>query len=123
MRNLIAGCPAEKTLSVISGRWKIFILLRPLEKAQRFAELRKAINAGTQKDITAKILAQEQKRVVVFVRLFHKVFPKMRSYTRRRLAINSPPDLHDLTLRRESVTLAGTHRGIQGVRTKMAAGN
>ncbi len=83
MKHTVADCAAERTLRVISGRWKIFILLRLLGKTRRFAELRKAINANTRKDedITAKILAQELKQMeadgLVRREVFAEVPPKV----------------------------------------------
>lgn len=49
-------CPAETTLSVIGGRWKVPILwhLALAGRAQRFTELRNALG-----DITPKTLAQQ----------------------------------------------------------------
>jgi len=43
------SCPVELALSVISGKWKIFILYFLDQKTHRYGELRKAIPEITQK--------------------------------------------------------------------------
>ena len=48
------SCPAEITLSVISGRWKLLILQQLYIKVNRFGELHRALNG-----ISEKVLSQE----------------------------------------------------------------
>jgi DNA-binding HxlR family transcriptional regulator len=52
------GCPAEITLKIISGRWKLLILHEVYFGSKRFAELRRALSG-----ISEKILAQELKQL------------------------------------------------------------
>ena len=42
-------CPAEKTLQVIGGRWKVPILWHLFQGTLRFSELRRALDGVTQK--------------------------------------------------------------------------
>src|SRR6185503_3659454 len=46
-------CPAEATLGIISGRWKVPILWHLLVGTRRFSELRRALG-----NVTQKMLAQ-----------------------------------------------------------------
>ena len=48
------SCPAETTLSVIGGRWKLLILQQLYTKVNRFGELHRALNG-----ISEKVLAQQ----------------------------------------------------------------
>jgi len=52
------GCPAEITLKVISGRWKLSILHELYFRSNRFAELRRALSG-----ISEKILSEELKQL------------------------------------------------------------
>lgn len=63
MKDLLTACPVERTLQVVGGRWKIFILMDLLERTMRFGELQRAVNARVSGDITAKMLAQELRQM------------------------------------------------------------
>lgn len=52
------SCPAEITLSVISGRWKLLILQQLYVKVNRFGELHRALNG-----ISEKVLSQELRQL------------------------------------------------------------
>jgi len=52
------SCPAEITLSVITGRWKLLILQRLYVKVNRSGELRRALRG-----ISEKVLSEELRQL------------------------------------------------------------
>ena len=58
MRRMLSSCPAERTLKVLEGRWKIFILHHLLHGDLRHAQLRRAV-AETAGPVSQKMLTQE----------------------------------------------------------------
>ena len=48
-------CPAEFTLAMIGGRWKIPIIFHLLEGRKRFTELARALHGVTQKMLTQQL--------------------------------------------------------------------
>ena len=62
---MVTGCPAERTLQMMSGRWKIFIVHELLQGTLRFAELQRAINALTSSNVTPKMLTQELRKMEI----------------------------------------------------------
>ena len=63
MKDMMAGCPAERTLQLIGGRWKIFILFRLFGGTMRFSDLQRRINEITASNVTPKMLTQELRRM------------------------------------------------------------
>ncbi len=63
MKDMMAGCPAERTLQMIGGRWKIFILFRLFGGTMRFSDLQRRINEITASDVTPKMLTQELRQM------------------------------------------------------------
>jgi DNA-binding HxlR family transcriptional regulator len=60
-----ATCPAEYTLRVIGGRWKILILYHLLEGGTlRFSGLRRALPGVTQKMLTQQLREMESDGIV-----------------------------------------------------------
>lgn len=57
-------CPAEATLHVIGGRWKVLILWHLLAGTKRFSELRRAMDGVTQKMLTQQLREMERDGVV-----------------------------------------------------------
>src|SRR4051812_23230941 len=57
-------CPAETTLDVIGGRWKVPILWHLLKGTLRFSELRRALPGVTQKMLTQQLRELERQGVV-----------------------------------------------------------
>ena len=57
-------CPAETTLSVIGGRWKILILYHLFQDIKRFSELQRAIGGITQKVLTQQLREMERDGLV-----------------------------------------------------------
>jgi DNA-binding HxlR family transcriptional regulator len=57
-------CPAETTLLVIGGRWKIPILYHLFQGVKRFSELRNAIDGISQKVLTQQLRELERHRII-----------------------------------------------------------
>ncbi|HZN69867.1 MAG TPA: helix-turn-helix domain-containing protein [Tepidisphaeraceae bacterium] len=67
-----AKCPAETTIDVIGGRWKIPILWHLFTGTKRFSELRRALPDCTQKMLTQQLRELERDGVVR-----RKVYPEV----------------------------------------------
>ena len=65
-------CPAEFTLRVIGGRWKVPILYHLAAAPMRFSELRRSMPAVTQKMLTQQLREMERDRIVR-----RKVYPQV----------------------------------------------
>ena len=69
-------CPAEFTLAMIGGRWKIPILFHLMAGRKRFSELSRAL-----KDVTQKMLTQQLREMVrnglVERKIYAQVPPKV----------------------------------------------
>jgi DNA-binding HxlR family transcriptional regulator len=57
-------CPAERTLDIIGGRWKVLILWQLFPGERRFSELSRAIAGITQKMLTQQLRELEQDGIV-----------------------------------------------------------
>ena len=81
MKDMMAGCPAERTLQLIGGRWKIFILFRLFGWTIRFSDLQRRINEITASDVTPKMLTQELRQMeadgLVHREVYAQVPPKV----------------------------------------------
>jgi DNA-binding HxlR family transcriptional regulator len=80
-------CPAETTLDIIGGRWKVPILWHLFSGTLRFSELRRALP-----DITQKMLIQQLRELehdgVVARKVYPEVPPKVEySLTPRGLSL------------------------------------
>ncbi len=67
-----AFCPAEKTLELISGRWKILILQQLFSNIKRFNELQKSLP-----NITQKVLTQQLREMEVDGLIHRVVYPEV----------------------------------------------
>jgi DNA-binding HxlR family transcriptional regulator len=65
-------CPAELTLDVIEGRWKVLILWQLFQGARRFSELFRAVDGITQKMLTQQLRELEKDGIV-----HRKVYPQI----------------------------------------------
>jgi DNA-binding HxlR family transcriptional regulator len=69
-------CPAEFTLAMIGGRWKIPIIFHLLAGRKRFSDLSRAIKGVTQKVLTQQLREMERNGLVER-RVFAQVPPKV----------------------------------------------
>jgi DNA-binding HxlR family transcriptional regulator len=65
-------CPAETTLGVISGKWKLLILRELLSGANRFGELRRRLSG-----ISEKMLAQHLRELESDGIIARKIYPEV----------------------------------------------
>jgi DNA-binding HxlR family transcriptional regulator len=80
-------CPAETTLDVIGGRWKVPILWHLFSGTLRFSELRRALPDITQKMLTQQLRELEHDGVVAR-KVYAEVPPKVEySLTPRGLSL------------------------------------
>ena len=79
MKNMMTGCPAERTLKIVGGRWKIFILLRLFSGTLRYAELQRRVNAVTGGMVTPKMLTQELRQMEADGLIQRQVFAEVPS--------------------------------------------
>jgi DNA-binding HxlR family transcriptional regulator len=57
-------CPAEITLRVIGGRWKILILWHLFQAVKRFSELHRELAGVTQKMLTEQLREMERDGII-----------------------------------------------------------
>lgn len=72
MKRLPTSCPAEVTLQIIGGRWKIVIVWALLQGTKRFSDLCRSMPGITQKMLTQQLRELEQDGIV-----FRKVYPQV----------------------------------------------
>jgi len=63
-RKRTPNCPAEYTLSVIGGRWKVLILFQLSQATRRFSELQRMLHGITQKMLTQQLRELEHDGIV-----------------------------------------------------------
>lgn len=69
-------CPAERTLAVIGGRWKILILWHLFQGTKRFNQLHRGLKGVSQKVLTQQLREMERDGVV-HRQVFAEVPPKV----------------------------------------------
>jgi DNA-binding HxlR family transcriptional regulator len=77
MKTMVTGCPAERTLKMMSGRWKIFIVHQLLGETLRFSELQRRVNALTTTGVTPKMLTQELRQMEADGLVLRVVYPEV----------------------------------------------
>ena len=82
MKRTVGGCPVERTLHLIEGRWKVIILNQLfLGGTLRFSELRRRIDSGGTGGrtgaVTPKMLTQELRQMETDGLLRRKVFAEV----------------------------------------------
>ena len=71
-RTEAAQCPAESTIRLIGGRWKVPIVWHLFDGTMRFSELRRALPVCTQKMLTQQLRELEEDGIVS-----RKVYPEV----------------------------------------------
>jgi DNA-binding HxlR family transcriptional regulator len=69
-------CPAETTLDIIGGRWKVLILWQLFQGERRFSELFRALEGITQKMLTQQ-LRELEKDGIVHRQVYPQIPPKV----------------------------------------------
>ncbi len=64
MKSRPIHCPAEVTLRIIGGRWKVLILYQLFAGVKRFSELQRSIAGITQKMLTQQLRELERDGIV-----------------------------------------------------------
>jgi len=89
------SCPVELALSVISGKWKIFILYFLDQKTYRYGELRKEIPEITQKMLTQQLRELEADGLII--RTVYPVVPPKVEYNLSEIGKTIQPILLELS--------------------------
>jgi DNA-binding HxlR family transcriptional regulator len=76
MRRKGQQCPAERTLDIIGGRWKVLILWQLFQGEKRFSELFRALEGITQKMLTQQ-LRELEKDGIVHRQVYPQIPPKV----------------------------------------------
>lgn len=85
----LPAVPAERTLKVIGGRWKVFILYHVFEEPRRLSELRRLIPGVSQK-VLVQQLRELEEHGIVHRRVFAEVPPRV-VYTVTKLGLSLRP--------------------------------
>ena len=64
MKKLKTRCPAEVTVNIIGGRWKLLILYHLFQGVKRFSELQRSVKGITQKMLTQQLREMERDGLV-----------------------------------------------------------
>jgi len=64
MKKLKTKCPAEVTVNIIGGRWKLLILYHLFQGVKRFSELQRSVSGITQKMLTQQLREMERDGLV-----------------------------------------------------------
>ena len=85
----LPAVPAERTLNVIGGRWKVFVLYYLFERPHRLSELRRLIPGVSQKVLVAQ-LRELEAHGVVRRKVFAEVPPRV-EYSATKLGFSLQP--------------------------------
>ena len=70
------SCPAETTLEIIGGRWKLLILRELLSGVSRFGELRRRLS-GISEKMLAQHLRELERDGIIARKIYPEVPPKV----------------------------------------------
>jgi DNA-binding HxlR family transcriptional regulator len=76
MKPTSVRCPAEATLTVIGGRWKVPIVWHLFPATKRFSQLRRDLNGVTPKMLTQQLRELERDGIVIR-RVYAEVPPRV----------------------------------------------
>lgn len=77
MKKYLSPCPIETTLNLIGNKWKVLIIRELLIEKQRFTELKKAIGASKNQEISQKVLTQNLRELESAKLIKRKVFAQV----------------------------------------------
>lgn len=86
--------PAERTLKVIGGRWKVFILYFLFEGPQRLSGLKRLVPHASQK-VLVQQLRELEEHGIVHRKVFAEVPPRV-EYTATKLGLSLQPIISSL---------------------------
>lgn len=87
----LPACPVETTLTLISDKWKVLIILDLLPGTKRFGELKKSIGSVSQKVLTSQLRQMEESGLLIRT-VFPEVPPRV-EYTLTELGQSLKPVL------------------------------
>lgn len=76
MTKPLGNCPADRTISILSGRWKVAIVFHLLGGTKRFSELHRLISYASQRVLTQQLRELEADGVVTR-KIYAQVPPKV----------------------------------------------
>ena len=94
--NRVSTWPLERTLQIIGGRWKLYIICHLEEGAQRLSQLQRAIPG-----ISQKVLIQQLRELEEHGLVSRTVFPEVPArveYQATALGLSLMPIIHSLQL-------------------------
>ncbi len=106
----LPAVPAERTLRIIGGRWKAYVLYYLFEGPKRLSELRRLVPTASQK-VLVQALRELEEHGVVNRKVFAEVPPRV-EYSLTKLGKSLEPLIHSLCDwgRRHASALAGLDR-------------
>ena len=90
----LPAVPAERTLRVIGGRWKVYVLYYLFEAPHRLSELRRKIPTASQK-VLVDALRELEEYGIVNRKVFAEIPPHV-EYSLTRLGATLEPIVHSL---------------------------
>lgn len=90
----LPAVPAERTLRIIGGRWKVYVLYYLFEGPVRLSELRRRIPAASQK-VLVDALRELEEYGIVKRKIYPEIPPRV-EYSLTRLGVTLEPIVHGL---------------------------
>ena len=90
----LPAVPAERTLRIIGGRWKVYVLYYLFEAPRRLSELRRLVPTASQK-VLIDALRELEEYGIVKRKVFAETSPRV-EYSLTRLGKTLEPIVHSL---------------------------
>ncbi|MBI5418059.1 helix-turn-helix transcriptional regulator [Candidatus Poribacteria bacterium] len=94
MPEKISNCPVERTLFLISNKWKVLILRDLIDGTKRFGELSRSVTGVSQKMLTQQ-LRQMEKDGIVKRKVYPEVPPRV-EYSLTKIGKSLEPILNSM---------------------------